>query len=232
MARTRDPVAHAERREAFVDVALRLIETKGYEQMSIQDVLDELDASRGAFYHYFGSKVALLEAVVERTVDQATAALVPVLDDPGLSAHQKLEGFFGGIARWKFERSDLMFAVMRAWLSDENIIVRERLRQLTMQRVTPMLARIVRQGQAEGTFTASSADHVAVVLVSLILGAQETLGQLFLALRGRTVSFEDVVRSTTAYAEAFERILGLPAGSWPMIDTPTLRFWFDNEEQP
>jgi AcrR family transcriptional regulator len=232
MARTLDPVAHALRREAFVDVAQRLIQTKGYEQMSVQDVLDDLDASKGAFYHYFGSKVALLEAVVERTVEQAMATLVPVVDDPAVSALQKLEGFFGGIARWKFERSELMFAVMRVWLSDENTVVRERLRQLTMQRVTPTLARIVRQGQAEGTFTASSAEHVAVVLVSLILGAQETLGQLYLALQSRTVSFDDVVRSTAAYTEAFERILGLPAGSWPTIDTTTLRFWFVNEEQP
>jgi AcrR family transcriptional regulator len=66
MARTLDPAAHALRRDAFVDAAQRLIQAKGYEQMSLQDVVDELDASRGAFYHYFDSKVALLEAVVRR----------------------------------------------------------------------------------------------------------------------------------------------------------------------
>ena len=47
--------------------------------MSVQDVLDELDASRGAFYHYFDSKVALLEAVVERMVEAAIATLAPVV---------------------------------------------------------------------------------------------------------------------------------------------------------
>ena len=65
MARTVDTGAHAVRREAFVDTAQRLMQAKGYEQMSVQDVLDELDASRGAFYHYFDSKAALLEAVVD-----------------------------------------------------------------------------------------------------------------------------------------------------------------------
>ena len=69
MARTLNPAAHAVRRDAFVDAAQRLIQAKGYEEMSIQDVLDELGASRGAFYHYFDSKAALLEAVVERMVD-------------------------------------------------------------------------------------------------------------------------------------------------------------------
>ena len=55
--------------------------------MSVQDVLDEVDASRGAFYHYFDSKVALLDAVVERIVDQATAEIEPVATDPS-SARQ------------------------------------------------------------------------------------------------------------------------------------------------
>ena len=66
MARTLNATIYAVRRDAFVDVAQRLIQAKGYQQMSIQDVLDELDASRGAFYHYFDSKADLLEAVVER----------------------------------------------------------------------------------------------------------------------------------------------------------------------
>jgi AcrR family transcriptional regulator len=32
-----------------------LVFTKGFEQMSIQDILDELHISKGAFYHYFDS---------------------------------------------------------------------------------------------------------------------------------------------------------------------------------
>ena len=39
MARTRDPVAHAVRRDTFLDAAQRLIATKGFHAMSIQDVL-------------------------------------------------------------------------------------------------------------------------------------------------------------------------------------------------
>jgi AcrR family transcriptional regulator len=60
MPRTVNATLYTVRREAFLDVAQRLVQTKGYEAMSIQDVLDELDASKGAFYHYFDSKQALL----------------------------------------------------------------------------------------------------------------------------------------------------------------------------
>ncbi len=30
-----------------------------------------------------------------------------------------------------------------------------------------------------------------------------------------------------AYEEAIERILGLPAGSFVLVDTPALHVWFD-----
>ena len=226
MARTLNPVAHALRRDSFVDAAQRLILIKGYEQMSIQDVLDELDTSRGAFYHYFDSKAALLEAVVERMVEVATAELAPVADDPDRSALQKLEGVFGGLARWKAERKELMLALMRVWLSDENAIMREKSRQLTAIRLTPVLARIVRQGNAEGVFRTGAAEHVAAVFVSLVLGANETASRLFVAFQAGDISIENVERTLAAYVAAFERILGLAPGSWPVDYTGTLREWF------
>jgi hypothetical protein len=39
-----------------VETSQGLVYTKGYEQMTIQDILDDLQISKGAFYHYFGSK--------------------------------------------------------------------------------------------------------------------------------------------------------------------------------
>ena len=108
MARTLNAAAHAVRREAFLDAALTLIQVKGYEEMSIQDVLDELDASRGAFYHYFDSKASLLGAVLERMADTVLENLAPVVADPSMTAIEKFEAIFGGIARWKGDRPELV----------------------------------------------------------------------------------------------------------------------------
>ena len=63
--------------EAFLDAGQRLIATKGYAQLSIQDVIDELSSSKGAFYHYFDSKAALLDGVADDP--NAGIALVPEL---------------------------------------------------------------------------------------------------------------------------------------------------------
>jgi AcrR family transcriptional regulator len=112
VARTVNPTLYTVRRDAFLDVAQRLIQTKGYEAMSIQDLLNELEASKGAFYHYFDSKQALLEAVVERFADGAIASVAPILNDPDLPALRKLERVLAGIANLKAEQKELMLAII------------------------------------------------------------------------------------------------------------------------
>lgn len=226
MARTVNVGAHAIRREAFVSVALRLIQAKGYEQMSIQDVLDELEASRGAFYYYFDSKLALLEAVVERVVVAALAAVTPVVTDPRLPALEKLERLFTGIAGWKVERKELMLALIEVWCSDDNAIVRDKLRRSMVLSLVPMLAQIIEQGRDDGVISAGSAEGAARAVVSLIQGAQDVALELFLARQALAVSFEVVEATFAAYSEAVERILGVPPGAFALIDDSTLRLWF------
>jgi AcrR family transcriptional regulator len=226
MARTVNTAVHAIRREAFVDAAQGLIEAKGYDQMSVQDVLDELDASRGAFYHYFDSKVALLEAVVERMVVAGTAAVAPIVADPHLPALEKFRLLFSGIARWKSERKDLVLAVLQVWYSDDNAIVREKLRKATLLRIAPLLASIIQQGIREGMFTVSAPDESARAIVSLLNGAQDMAGELFFARQANAIPFEAVESGFVAYKEAFERILGVRAGSLKIVDEQVLREWF------
>jgi AcrR family transcriptional regulator len=226
MARTVDAEAHAVRREAFVDAAQRLMQAKGYEQMSIGDVLDEVGASRGAFYHYFASKTELLEAVVTRTVDAALAAAAPVVEDPALDAVGKLEGLFGGIAQWKIERSELMLALTRVWLSDENTLMRDKMWRHLMQRLAPVLADIIRQGDEEGAFSVPSPDETARVIVALIHGLNDTAVHLFVERDEGAATLADAEALAGAYVEAMERILGMPAGSLQLIDRGLLEEWY------
>ena len=226
MARTLDPVAHAVRRDACLDVATRLIQSKGYEQMSLQDVLDELGASKGAFYHYFDSKEALLAATADRMVEASMASALAAIDPDG-PALDKLKCLFAAITQWKVERTDLMKGLMEVWFSDANVIVRDQARRGLQARLTPLLATILRQGIAEEAFSCGCPEHAAGVLVDLILGLNDTASRVFLDRRAGPISFEEVEATVEAYSEAFERILGLPPGSWPLADDKLLHFWFD-----
>ena len=226
MARTVNIERHTVRRDAFLDVGQRLIQTKGYEQMSIQDVLDALETSRGAFYHYFDSKQALLEGVVERFADAAMASVAPILADTQLPALRKLERVLRGIARFKAEQKQLVLAFIDVWNSDANAIVREKVRNMTATRLGPIIATVIRQGIAEGIVTAGSPDQTARIVIYVVLGFQQLATEQFLARQAGTITFEEVRRTYAAFTEAFERVLGTPKGSVTLIDDATLHFWF------
>jgi AcrR family transcriptional regulator len=220
MARTLDPAAHAVRRDTFLDAAQRLIQTKGYEQMSVHEVLAEVGTSKGAFYHYFDSKAALLEGVIDRMVVGATGHVAPLLHDPSLSATEKFRAMFAGIASFKTERRELLLALMQTWLSDDNAIVREKFRRGVVAQLLPLWTDLIRQGVLEGTFNVTSPEHSARVMLSLLLGANEHASYLYVANHSGELPFEFVEGALNAYPEAMERILGAPPGS--------LRWWDDN----
>ena len=227
MARTLDPEAHAIKRDVFLDAAQRLIQVKGYDSTSIQDVLFEAKTSKGAFYHYFDSKGALLNGVVERMVDAALLSVQPVVDDPRLPALDKLQALFAGIASWKTARKEFLLALLEVWLSDDNALVREKFRRVVVERLTPVMAAIIRQGQTEGVFRVSAPDDAARIFVSFLLSLNQSTTELFLARQAGSIALDDVRRALDAQVEAMERILGAPSRSLSLIDESVLHEWFD-----
>ena len=105
MARIVKEEAYAVKRNEILDAAQRLVYTKGYEQMTIQDMLDDLQISKGAFYHYFDSKQAVLEALVERMGEGAVQLLLPIVHDPLLPALDKFHCYLATLNRWKVGQS-------------------------------------------------------------------------------------------------------------------------------
>ena len=55
-----------ESRKKIIDAAEKLFSEKGFQNTSVQDVLDALGISKGGFYHYFETKMELLAAVCTR----------------------------------------------------------------------------------------------------------------------------------------------------------------------
>jgi AcrR family transcriptional regulator len=226
VARTVDQARHTVRRDAFVDAATRLIQLKGYERMSLQDVLDAVEASKGAFYHYFGSKEDLLSAVIDRMVDGSIARIADAASDPDRSAIAKLGALFSDIARYKSERRELIMGFMEVWLSDNNSVVREHFRRGMVGRLQPLLSAIISQGKAEGVFDVEAPDATARVLIGLMQGANEHAGELYLGNMSGLITVEEVERQLNAYGYAFERILGAPPGSVRLADPAVIREWF------
>lgn len=214
---------HAARRNEILDVALRLVYTRGFEQMSIQDILNALGMSKGAFYHYFQSKSELLEALIERMMYEAEKDIIPKVQNPDRSALEKINDFFDSSVRWKTARKDLMMAIMRAWYSDDNAILRQKLTAIAIDRYSPWINQIIHQGVEEGVFETPYSDLLGEVVYHLVQGLGE--GMAARLLGAGPVLDVDFTRSVAAYTDALERVLGAPAGSLVLIAPEMLKEW-------
>ncbi|SEG60172.1 TetR/AcrR family transcriptional regulator [Paenibacillus sp. UNC499MF] len=75
----------------ILTVALNLFIQKGYEQTSIQDIINELGGlTKGAIYHHFKSKEEILQAVTDHMYKGVDEMLSGVRDDKELNGLEKL----------------------------------------------------------------------------------------------------------------------------------------------
>ncbi|HET7010251.1 MAG TPA: TetR/AcrR family transcriptional regulator [Anaerolineales bacterium] len=226
MARIIKPAEHSAKRNEILDAAYRIVVTRGFDEMTIGDLLTELKMSKGAFYHYFRSKSELLEAMITRMREEAEAVLAPIVENQRLSALDKLLHWFDAIARWKSVRKGTLLSLLRIWYDDDNALVRQKLRRDTLVWMTPMLCRLVRQGIEEGTFSTRYPDQVAHVLYGLFYDLGDALAGLLLSSETNEASREQAKAMVGAYTDALERALGAPRDSLVLVDTQTMEAWF------
>lgn len=224
---TRTPKEPSERRNEILDAARRLVYTKGFEQMTIQDILDELQISKGAFYHYFDSKQALMEAMITRMGEEAMVLLKPIFEDSHLSALEKLHRYFDASARWKTNQKHYLLALLRGWYADENILVRQKLYDMAFSMIAPFFSQAIEQGIEEGVFSPAFPDQVGRVILALMFNMGNAISYMVLDLEPDPDRLDRLMAETAAFSDALERILGAPKGSLDLVDREVMREWVD-----
>lgn len=92
----------AQTRQAVLAAARELFEGDGFAQVSLDDVAEAAEVSRGTVYHHFGSRAGLIEALTTATDD---AAGYPQLlaasrqDDPAAALHDTMVAAVGFVHR-------------------------------------------------------------------------------------------------------------------------------------
>ena len=69
-----------ERRSEIIDAAHELFQKKGYDKVTMQDVMNRLDIAKGTIYHYFRSKEQLLEAVIDKISEKMMSQMQAAMD--------------------------------------------------------------------------------------------------------------------------------------------------------
>lgn len=228
MARTVNEQEYAQKRNDILAAAQRIVFAKGYERMTIQDILADLKISSGAFYHYFNSKPAVLEALVERMQQEAEQPLLELAHDPHLNALEKLQSYFDTLDRSRTAQKAFIADLARVWFADDNAIVREKVDEAIVQRRAPLLTAIVHQGLQEGVFKTPYPDQAGEMILALMHGMGNTLTRMLLAFDPEhdvQQQLQSIATTHAAYMEAVERLLGASPNSLARTDVAAVKGW-------
>ncbi len=202
-----------ERKNEFLDTAQRLFYSQGYDQTSVSAIIDHMGVSKGTFYHYFESKEQLLDNLIERLSGQILAQINESIDDPDMDAITKLNHMFEISAGTKAANRELIVTLLRTIYSDRNIVMRHKMNAHRVALASPLMARIIHQGIAEGVFNTAHPDHVADLIFGLSNGWGEKFASLMLTLEDHPENKALIFQNVELFEDAIERLLGAPRGS-------------------
>ncbi|MBS0636304.1 MAG: TetR/AcrR family transcriptional regulator [Verrucomicrobia bacterium] len=192
-----------ERRAEIVDAARVLFQTKEYDKASMQDIMDLLQIAKGTIYHYFKSKEDLLEAVVQDMVEQLVNQLQDVVKKP-VSALEKMKLLLtaGKIPK---ESSGIVDALHMP----KNAFMHTRLLAVSLLKMAPVYADVIKQGCTEGVFTCEAPLESAEFIIA---------GVQFLTDVGcYPWTKEQLLRRIAHFPQLIEQQLKAPSGSFGFL---------------
>ncbi|HKJ84779.1 MAG TPA: helix-turn-helix domain-containing protein [Spirochaetia bacterium] len=207
-----------DRKAEFLDTAMRLFMQNGYEQTSVNAIIDAVGVSKGAFYHYFKTKEDLLDELAARASAQALEVTAPVLEEGDLNAVEKLNELFRRTNSFKAQNRELMIAIAAVFYSDANVLLRRRLTARSTEMVAPLLARIIEEGNAEASMSVRYPNETARFVLRIGSDMVAAFAKHLPGVESDPEAVQMIVREVEVYTEAVERILGLEPGSLTLMD--------------
>ncbi|MDN5851898.1 MAG: TetR/AcrR family transcriptional regulator [Actinomycetia bacterium] len=135
--------------ERLLGSAVRLFSEKGVSNTSVQEIVDAVDLTKGALYHYFASKDDLLYEIYARLLRMQQARLdeIIVLDLP---VDQRLHRAATDVVATTLEGMDEARVFFRSYYmlpEDRRAGIRDARRHFAAR-----FASMIEEGQADGTF--------------------------------------------------------------------------------
>lgn len=138
-----------DRTESILNAAEALFFQKGYEKSTINDILNALSISKGAFYHYFKSKEDVMNAIVIRSVDEGVKQAEKIVHNDHLSVYEKILKI---IQTQQSGASDRKAQLYQQLQQINNALMNQKMVVEIIRHISPLLAEVVRQGNKEGAF--------------------------------------------------------------------------------
>ena len=146
------------RKRELLQIAYKLFLSRGYENTSVDEIIEVAGIAKGTYYYYFESKEQMLEDVIgmmiEAEAGRARQVLASQADVP-----QKIVGIIASLRPAQDERS-----IDDALNRPENVLMHDKIRKRLLSTVVPLLSEELTAGTVEISALTTGAGSLRLTL--------------------------------------------------------------------
>ena len=210
------------KKNQILDAAEKLFFEKGYEQTSIQDILDALSLSKGGFYHYFDSKQSMLGEICERRAMNRYEKLTGELYLSRRSPIDKLNLLLRQVNLFETESTQFAALILKICYRERDAAIREHTRRIAIEKLTPFINDVVGEGIEDGVLHTRFPVDIGRLALMLAWDVDDAACAMLAKNPDNPECIIPIMEMLNAYRESVETLLGAPFGTLEIFDVSHL----------
>ena len=212
------------RKQEILCTAEELFCRKGYEQTSIQDILDRINGSKGSFYHHFVSKEALLEGICSNRAGQIYSAAASGIGGSE-QAVKNLDYLLSGMIPFMDEKLSFLLMLLPIFRLPEGRLVKISYCDALSAQFLPAVIRELERGQSSGELYCPAPEITAGIILTLVNRLWTQICDIIVSdeMSGTEPDVPEFIRITDSHRQAVEKCASIPYGSVSLIRIPLLK---------
>lgn len=156
MTRINDP---DKTRQLIMDASLELFSEKGYDNATMQDIMELSGMSKGAIYYHFKDKAAIYRTLCNDLCGDTFSYLIELISDDSLSAQEVMDRFLECAINSPTKRK-----LLRAEWGQKNPDFLQQTLTISLNQCAPLIAQVIKRGIQEGAYTAADPECAAEMI--------------------------------------------------------------------
>ncbi len=186
-----------ERKQELLKIAYNMLLMKGYDNTSIDDIINEAKIAKGTYYYYFESKETTLEEVINMMINDEVTSAKEILKMP-ISIPEKLVRIITSLRPKKNEQE-----IQNTLNKKDNIVMHEKINNRIIEEAVPLLEQVVMEGIENKIFNCT---HIKERLKMLLIMSNELFD-----------NDEPNMNQVEVFIDTAEKMLGAKEGTLEFI---------------
>ena len=190
-----------QRKNEILDAAEHLFGTKGFDNTSTTDILNETGIARGTLYYHFKSKEELLDSMISRMTKRFVEKARKIAEQKEVPVLKRLTTMMLAL---NGNYSNFNQEILQQVHKPQNALMHQKMQNCLMSEINPLITILIREGTAQGICQTDYPEEAAEMTFLYVNTVFDDLMEH---------SEEEKQRKIAAFIYNLERLLNMEQGS-------------------